>query len=99
MIDAKSGGDLPPVPYIHGSVTVASMPGGNLSAMYLNGGHAVSFCSAAECPGEERRRSACPRPRGNLSDPVHTLSATPIPLNQNAPPPNAPKNPWAPGGQ
>jgi hypothetical protein len=36
---------LPPVPYIHGRVTVTFDANGNITAMNLTGGTAVSFCS------------------------------------------------------
>ena len=44
-LEVTQAAGLPPVPYIQGRVTVTFDASGNITAMKLSGGHAVSFCS------------------------------------------------------
>lgn len=44
-LEVTDAAGLPPVPYIHGRVTVTFDASGNITAMKLTGGTAVSFCS------------------------------------------------------
>ena len=44
-LEVTEAAGLPPVPYINGRVTVTFDANGNITAMKLSGGKAVSFCS------------------------------------------------------
>ena len=44
-LEVTEAAGLPPVPYINGRVTVTFDASGNITAMKLSGGKAVSFCS------------------------------------------------------
>ena len=44
-LEVTEAAGLPPVPYIHGRGTVTYDANGNITAMKLSGGTAVSFCS------------------------------------------------------